>query len=138
MDALFVIVVALLLVAMGLFVSSRFDVELRIPYLKKKADIGAATRKSSSAQWRAVKIYPGLISCQAAGKMAGQTYLSQEAPTLPLEGCTEKKCSCKYSYLDDRRDREERRDTPEFLAALESLNRERRDSNGRRTTDTQS
>lgn len=139
-DTLFVVIlVVFLLAAAWIFVSSRLNVGVRKPRLKKTGGTGSASGRSSSAKWRAVRIRRGLISCKAAEKMAGQTYLSMEAPTLPLDECTENKCNCKYIFLEDRRDGKDRRYTPKYLTLLPPLNEtDRRHSKGRRITDIQS
>ena len=96
----------------------------------------ARQRDRSSMQWRAVKIAPGLISCGAAEKLAGKVFLSKESPQFPLTGCTEKDCRCKYVHLHDRRgDSDRRLELGELGASFLVSQAERRQINGRRSTD---
>jgi hypothetical protein len=90
----------------------------------------------TSTQWRAVKIAPGLICCDAAEKMSGQVYLSTESPRLPLDGCDETDCRCKYVHMDDRRSGDDRRIELGDLGAFLPTNQvERRKRSGRRASD---
>ena len=41
--------------------------------------------------------------CESALAIAGKRLLKSEAPTLPLSGCSHKKCMCAYTQYDDRR-----------------------------------
>ncbi|MDX1516732.1 MAG: hypothetical protein R3288_07825 [Woeseiaceae bacterium] len=41
--------------------------------------------------------------CQAAETIAGQRYLSDEVPRLPLDHCDSEICACSYQLFDDRR-----------------------------------
>jgi hypothetical protein len=90
----------------------------------------------TSTQWRAVQIAPGLLSCDAASKLAGEVFLSSESPRLPLDGCIEKDCRCKYVHLQDRRDGGDRRiELGEFGAFFPTSEVERRRVAGRRSMD---
>ena len=57
----------------------------------------------------AVSIRPSLYACPAAWKMQEQSFLSEEAPTLPLATCDQATCECRYRHYRDRRDGEDRR-----------------------------
>jgi hypothetical protein len=59
--------------------------------------------------YRAVSVAPGIKCCSAANDMVGKTYLSREAPRLPLANCTTPtNCSCKFKKASDRRDSDRR------------------------------
>lgn len=95
-----------------------------------------AQAERSTTQWRAVKIAPGLLCCDAVGKLTGQVFLATESPQLPLEGCDEKDCRCKYIHLEDRRSGGDRRlELGELGAFLPASQTERRQVGGRRATD---
>ena len=43
-------------------------------------------------------------ACRAAAAIAGQRFLSEEAPVLPLPDCdTPRECRCVYQHFTDRR-----------------------------------
>ena len=96
----------------------------------------AAGEDRSAAQWRAVKVAPGLICCAAVGKLEGQVFLSRLSPRLPLDACDVKDCRCKYVHLEDRRSGGDRRAALGELDAYLPFNQaERRRSAGRRGVD---
>ncbi|MFO1427370.1 MAG: hypothetical protein U1F11_10465 [Steroidobacteraceae bacterium] len=92
-----------------------------------------------SNPWHAVSIESGRAGCPAAREVSGVRFLSKDAPTLPLVGCTDPRgCRCVYRHFDDRRAGPRRhgdhggqlhRNGPFYGGE------ERRVSRGRRTTD---
>lgn len=68
-----------------------------------------ATSIRQRTRWRAVKIAPGLIACDAAQALTDQIFLASETPHLPLGNCAQADCRCKYVHLDDRRSGSDRR-----------------------------
>ena len=96
----------------------------------------AAAEDRSAAQWRAVRVAPGLICCNAVSKLEGQVFLSRLSPRLPLDECDVGDCRCKYVHLEDRRSGGDRRAALGELDAYLPFNQsERRKSRGRRTAD---
>ena len=70
-----------------------------------------ATAPSAPAgqDYRAVSVAPGIKCCSAAKNALGNSYLSREAPRLPLQNCTmPANCSCKFKKAPDRRDSDRR------------------------------
>jgi hypothetical protein len=136
MSNLFVtVVLAILVVAIVLRIATRPGKRFR-PKRSQSTTSSASQRDRSSTQWRAVKIAPGLICCDFSGKLAGKIYLSMESPQLPLDGCTENDCRCKYVHLDDRRDGGARRIELGELGAFFPVSQvERRQIRGRRSAD---
>ena len=129
------VILVILVVAIVLRMAIRPGKRVR-PKRSQSTISSASQRDRSSTQWCAVKIAPGLISCDAAGKLADKIYLSMESPQLPLDGCTEKDCRCKYVHLDDRRDGGARRIELGELSAFFPVSQvERRQISGRRSTD---
>lgn len=130
-----VITVAVMAVAIVWLVSRRSSNDARPRHLQKTSSASGAADRSST-QWRAVKIAPGLMSCDTAAKLADQVFLSAESPRLPLDGCGETNCRCKYVHLDDRRDGGDRRvELGELGAFLPISQIERRQRTGRRSED---
>ena len=106
---------------------------------RKKANKSLPNERAAredDTRWRAVKIEPGLMSCKAAAECAGQVFLASSAPRIPLDGCDETECRCKYVHLEDRRSGGDRRiELGELGAFLPANKEERRRSKGRRVTD---
>lgn len=136
MNTLFIVIMlAILVVAIVWRIATRPGKTVR-PKRSLPAASSAGRRDRSSTQWRAVKIAPGLMSCGAAGKLADKVFLSRESPRLPLDGCTERDCNCKYVHLDDRRDGGDRRiELGDLGAFLPVSQTERRQTSGRRAED---
>jgi hypothetical protein len=59
--------------------------------------------------YHAVSIETGSGSCAASREMEGRRFLSSAAPMLPLKGCTQSKCQCRYTHHNDRRSLRDRR-----------------------------
>ncbi len=97
---------------------------------------GLRRKNLEDTKWRAVKIRPGLIACDRVAGLTSNIYLSQEAPSLPLENCTEENCRCHYIFFDDRRSGRDRRiDLEKMDELLPDLEQNRRTIPGRRVTD---
>ena len=69
---------------------------------------GSAT--VATGRYAGVSLWPCLEACPAAWKLQGERFLSGEKPTLPLAGCDQKTCDCRFREHDDRRADEDRRD----------------------------
>jgi len=85
--------------------------------------------------YSAVAIRPGLMACNSVMRYAGRRLLEKDAPPLPLLGCREGKCSCRYVKLGDRRSGEERRlpyGTIRLTGQLDSDNRQPADRRAQR------
>ena len=71
--------------------------------------LAISRRKKSSAklakgsEFRAVEIVTQPGCCSAATALAGQRFLSNDVPLLPLKDCTAASCECSYQLMDDRR-----------------------------------
>ena len=88
----------------------------------------------SEHEFAAVSIHPGLIACEAVEKLAGTRFLEADAPELPVAGCREQQCQCRYRYHDDRRSSDNRRDPYATMAldANQAGDRDRRAGRDRR------
>ena len=119
-----------------MFLSKLFDKKAPPPASKSVGKADAIRERSSETRWRAVEIRPGLFCCKSAAKIAMRIYLAREAPTFPLDDCSEKKCSCRYKFLDDRRNGEDRRDDATTLSSVtQGFETDRRHLRGRRASD---
>ncbi|MCG6889265.1 MAG: hypothetical protein LJE92_06720 [Gammaproteobacteria bacterium] len=132
---LVIIILAILAVVIVFRLSTRPGKRIK-PKRAQSTTSSSRQGDRSSTQWRAVKIAPGLFSCDAAGKLAGKVFLSRESPQLPLDGCLEKDCRCKYVHLEDRRDGGDRRyELGDFGTFFPVSQVERRRTTGRRSED---
>lgn len=69
----------------------------------------SSKRAGAGAGGRAAKKFPGVSinaaprCCEGAASIDGVRFLPDEAPVLPLAGCTLKHCKCTYMHHADRR-----------------------------------
>ena len=61
------------------------------------------TAGGHASPFHAVSVHPAAGGCEAALAIKGLRFLSDEAPALPLEGCTAENCHCRYAHHVDRR-----------------------------------
>lgn len=78
---------------------------------RSPAPAPAATPGPSRESYAAVAIRPCPQACEKAQALAHRRMLKDEAPeSLPLPGCTNNGCKCRFEYFHDRRAEGERRD----------------------------
>lgn len=58
--------------------------------------------------YHCVAIKPRSDACEAVRRLEGKRFLADEAPHIPLVGCTVAACRCMYMHYEDRRDEERR------------------------------
>ena len=87
-----------------------------------------------SNPYHSVSILPGAPACGAVCRLAGQRFLSRQAPRLPLPTCDVKSCGCRFQHYKDRR-AGPRRHSGVGIMALPETGKERRQSRGRRAED---
>jgi len=83
--------------------------------------------------YHAVSVLAGPQACPAAKETEGQRFLSSAAPMLPLKGCTQSTCQCRYVHHSDRRSAGDRRMRIHNPHAHKMA--DRRSGNGRRIND---
>lgn len=91
-------------------------------------------KKTSGSQYHAVSIIFPSSACIAAKAQVGVRFLATQAPILPVDGCDEASCSCRYRHHDDRREGP-RRVQARGVLGPRPLDDERRTSLGRRAVD---
>jgi len=102
---------------------------------KRKTNSRKPPIKSHTNLFHGVEIVPGSHACSAVAAAARQRYLSDEAPMLPLDECTDtSQCTCRYQHYSDRRT-QLRREADEGLPPRD-VPQDRRARMGRRITDT--
>ena len=89
---------------------------------------------SDTGVFAGVEIHVAANACRPARALSGGIFLAAEAPPLPLEGCTQARCSCSFQKLTDRR-QDRRRWCDEGLAATVYSASERRKHDDRRGSD---
>jgi hypothetical protein len=95
---------------------------------------GARVEHSRVANpYHAVSIETGPRACEEARSRDGRRYLSSAAPMLPLRGCTQATCQCRYVHYKDRRSSSDRRNN--FVNPHAHSMTERRAGSGRRIND---
>jgi len=133
---LFAIAILCVLVAIIMLVFRPYRYGETVHRFKGIENSGQRRKRLENTKWRAVKIRPGLIACDRVANLPDEIYLAQEAPSLPLENCTEDNCRCHYIFFDDRRSGRDRRiDLGKLDELLPDLGQNRRNLPGRRVTD---
>lgn len=103
-----------------------------------------STKKSTSRpldmekQYRGVEVIANPSECcQAAKAIAGQRFLPEETPMLPLAGCEATNCRCTYKRFDERRTELRRASDTGYHMATQLHGQENRSSasRGRRSSD---
>ena len=124
----------LLLLVVGLLVAWLFYRQgLDRPAARPDRRISAPGK---SADYHAVSIKPGAYACSEANEIAGERFLANEAPEIPLPGCTSSNCECHFVHHNDRRTGKDRRSpftSGGIAAATGKFAEERREGTERRT-----
>jgi len=68
---------------------------------------GGLDKLESNKMFWGVEI--GQAGCEAAQELLGQQYTFDEAPQLPLTGCSSAMCTCQFKGLKDHRSRHRRK-----------------------------
>jgi hypothetical protein len=90
--------------------------------------------RSLNHLFHGIAIEPGDCACDAVLAIDGERYLSDEAPRLPLDGCSDpQRCRCVYRHFADRRT-DTRREADLGLPPRH-VNVDLRNGVGRRVTD---
>ncbi|MFT3907354.1 MAG: hypothetical protein QM718_13725 [Steroidobacteraceae bacterium] len=85
--------------------------------------------------YHAVSVRSGRFgACDLARQCAQRRFLSSEAPPLPLPGCNQARCDCRYVHHEDRR-AGPRRATEQGMGRRFFPGRDRRSRQGRRLED---
>lgn len=90
--------------------------------------LGRSTRKS----FHCVEIQSGVTACEAVQKLSGKRFLSDEAPQLPVPGCSAHNCTCSYIHFEDRRQHDRRNPYGMWASIPPAITGERRARSDRR------
>lgn len=71
---------------------------------RRKTEGKRAPIRTLGNLFHGIAIEPGGRACEAVRELAGQRYLSEDAPRLPLDECQcVQDCRCVYRHYPDRR-----------------------------------
>lgn len=87
------------------------------------------------SKYHCIAITYGKNPCEAVKRLEGKRFLSTEAPTLQLLGCTADSCQCRYIHYEDRREEERRNPYGKYRSTAVMMSQERRKQTGRRNSD---
>ena len=71
------------------------------------AKLGGLDKLENNSMFWGVEI--GQAGCEAAQALLGRQYTFDEAPQLPLEGCSSAMCTCQFKGLKDHRGQHRRK-----------------------------
>lgn len=94
----------------------------------RQRDQEIATLARAGGRYHCVAIKARGEPCAAARGLVGRRVLSNEAPKLPVPGCTSAVCRCSYVHFDDRRvdDRREAYRAQQYSDAHQRIERRNR------------
>lgn len=76
--------------------------------IKQSRQAKLAPKPIQRNPFHCVEIRSGPTACEAVRQIGKTRFLSDEAPSLPLAGCTNQNCTCSYAHFDDRREHDRR------------------------------
>jgi len=71
---------------------------------RKKCQAAPALTRTPCSGYHCVEVKTGNYACAAAEQLGEVRFLPNEAPSLPLPGCSAPECACSFVHYDDRRD----------------------------------
>jgi hypothetical protein len=98
----------------------------------KSARVTTGSKPAARRSFAAVGIRPGLVACDNVMNFVSRRMLEKDAPKLPVPGCFEGSCNCRYVKLADRRRGEDRRFPYANGQVANALTSEKRDLADRR------
>ena len=93
---------------------------------QKKNRAVRAARRNAHSSYHCVEVRAGVPACNAVRHLGNVRFLSAEAPSLPVPGCTVQKCGCSYLHHDDRREDDRRNPYGQWANVPHSIGGERR------------
>ena len=107
---------------------------LRHAARQKNALSARVARRDAPSRYRCVEVCAGVHACKAAHQLGHVRYLSSAAPGLPVAGCTEQQCACRYIHHEDRRQDDRRNPYGQWANLPPAMVGERRSRTDRRTS----
>lgn len=91
-----------------------------------------AAGRDTDKRYHCVEIRSGNAACRAVRSLELTRFLSDEAPRLPVPGCTAQKCTCRYVHFEDRRQQDRRNPYGQWASVPPAIVGERRARSDRR------
>jgi hypothetical protein len=102
---------------------------------RKKKSAAPPARRNTGKNYHCVEVRPGTPACKVARDLGSTRFLSDEAPSLPLAGCTVEKCTCSFVHHDDRREDDRRHPYKQWAGLPPMVTGERRAKTERRKSE---
>lgn len=99
---------------------------------RKKPQPGPVSRQRTPRSHHAVEVCPGLHPCKAVQDIGSVRFLSDQAPSLPVHGCTAATCTCRFVHYADRREEDRRHPYGQWASVPPTISGERRSRTERR------
>ena len=128
---MWLVVIAVLVAGVGFWFYRARTEEAQKCKLRRRARVKSAP--VTSYRGNTIEMCKG--ACSAVTQMKGKRFLENETPPLPVIGCDNESCTCRYKNFEDRRDPDsDRRNTHGLKSSLHehSGEQEKRDKNDRR------
>lgn len=93
---------------------------------KKLPHLATVAGRAANRTYHCVEIRRGTHACKAVQSLGSTRFLSDEAPRLPVPGCTAAQCTCSFIHHDDRRDDDRRNPYGQFANLPPFITGERR------------
>lgn len=108
-----------------LFVTA-FAIWWRYAARQRKQLAAPAAKRDPRSSYHCVEVRAGVRACEAAQQLGNARFLPKEAPGLPVSGCTEHACACRYIHHADRREDDRRNPYGQWANLLPVIESERR------------
>jgi len=83
--------------------------DLTVAGRDRAAPVARGRTTTQRSGYAAASIVPGICACRAVTIYTNRKILMKNAPALPVPGCDEQGCRCKYQRHSDRRNNQDRR-----------------------------
>lgn len=101
---------------------------------QKKPLTTSVARRDTRSRYHCVEVCAGNPACESVCQLGRMRFLSQEAPSLPVSGCSAASCTCGFIHHDDRRDDDRRHVYGQWAGIPPEATGERRARIERRTS----
>lgn len=100
--------------------------------IKKRQGLIDKEARKQRNKFHCVEIRADPNACEAVKLLGDRRLLSDEAPAIPLPGCDNQQCACRYAHFDDRRQHDRRNPYGQWASIPPAMIGERRSRTDRR------